>query len=325
VPARRACAALVLGGLAFATGTPSLAAEPTTTQAAVATCQGLPVTIEATGGSVTGTPGNDVIAVSGSLTAVDAGDGNDVICVVGNTGLVTVVAGPGPDSVDTSAAGAGTAATLGPGADRFTGGLQSDRVTVDGDGSRDVVSTGGGGDRLESTDGTPVDADLGPGPDLLLYQVHRGDAPSHFDLGARRGRDLVVLQGHTDLRVDLRTHSLRRQGVRSTIHHTEDVRAVGDDVLLRGDSDRNRLWVVGCTVDLYGRGGSDDLRQGSWAGFPPPTCRRHRARLFGGRGDDALRGLSGNDLLIGGAGLDTAYGAGGVDRCVAEKRLTCER
>jgi Ca2+-binding RTX toxin-like protein len=47
--------------------------------------------------------------------------------------------------------------------------------------------------------------------------------------------------------------------------------------------------------------------------------------LFGGGGNDALRGLSGNGLLIGGAGRDTAYGAGGVDRCVAEKRLTCER
>ena len=61
--------------------------------AQAATCQGQPATLEATGGDVVGTPGPDVIVVSGSLTRVDAGDGDDVICVVGNTGKVTISAG----------------------------------------------------------------------------------------------------------------------------------------------------------------------------------------------------------------------------------------
>jgi Ca2+-binding RTX toxin-like protein len=296
-------------------------AAPTST-AEVATCQGRPATIEATGGDVVGTAGPDVIVVSGSLTRVDAGDGDDLICVIGNTGQVTIAAGAGADSIDSTAAGYWTEATLGPGADHFLGGLQWDMVTTAGDASPDTVTTGGGHDQLVVTPGTPVDADLGPGPDRVIYRAHRGDAPSSLDLGARRGRDLLVVEGRGDLHVDLRRHVLLWRGIRTTVHHVESVSGAGDDVVVLGDGDDNFFYLTGCNVDLYGRAGRDVLSQN--ARRQPPGCQRRRARLYGGSGDDELLGSAGDDTLIGGSGRDTAHGRRGIDRCVAEVRSECE-
>jgi Ca2+-binding RTX toxin-like protein len=111
----------------------------------------------------------------------------------------------------------------------------------------------------------------------------------------------------------------------STLRHAENVGAVGNHVVIRGDGDRNTFSAAGCRVDLYGSGGDDRLSQVTPNGQGPGSCSTRGARLNGGPGDDLMRGYSGNDLLIGGPGRDTAYGAGGTDTCAAELRLTCER
>ena len=81
--------------------------------AQAATCRGLTATIEgAANASITGTAGDDVIvAPYGSFGFVNAGDGNDVVCVVPGDALsdyedlpsFTVQAGEGVDIIDSTA------------------------------------------------------------------------------------------------------------------------------------------------------------------------------------------------------------------------------
>ncbi len=85
-----------------------LAAAPTAVHA-VATCRGLAVTIEGQPNTtISGTPGDDVIlAPYGSSGSVDAGAGNDVVCVVPDVSVpgelyaptYPVHAGPGEDTI----------------------------------------------------------------------------------------------------------------------------------------------------------------------------------------------------------------------------------
>ena len=133
------------------------------------------------------------------------------------------------------------------------------------------------------------------------------------------------VEGLVDLQVDLHGHTIRQNGVTTTLHHAEDVQAGGKHVVLRGDGEDNSFTAIGCQVDLYGAGGDDRLSRWPTTSIGVEPCRPQRARLYGGRGADHLRGFSGDDRLVGGAGQDVAFGAGGNDRCLAEKRQKCER
>jgi hypothetical protein len=145
--------------LALVLGASALTLLPTTTAHAAGTCHGQPATIEASSGDVTGTPGNDVIVVSGTVRYVDAGAGDDLVCLVdtvklpGRNRQIFVASGAGDDQVDASAAGAETSIRLGPGADSFLG-----------SGYRDYVQVG--------TAGASLAAPGDPGP----YDVSTGTA-----------------------------------------------------------------------------------------------------------------------------------------------------
>lgn len=132
----------------------ALLTAPGAQAAAATTCQGKAVTIDGTGNaSVTGTPGDDVIAASLGAT-VTALAGDDTICVLPGTATTptSVDAGEGSDSVDTSTlpVGAVVTTTLGAGDDTYTGGGGADQVTSGSAGQPN-------GDRLA----------LGPGDDVL--------------------------------------------------------------------------------------------------------------------------------------------------------------
>ena len=119
--------ALVAGAL--------LVPPPASATAAGETCQGRPATIVGTGPDVVGTPGDDVI-VSGTSMFVDAGAGNDLICLTGPN-YVHTDAGPGDDVVDASVTTAvnpetSTSTDLGTGRDRFLGSPINDGVFSDG-------------------------------------------------------------------------------------------------------------------------------------------------------------------------------------------------
>ena len=215
---------------------------PTSPAHAAASCHGVPATIEASTGEVTGTSGNDVIVVSGSLTGsvtlVDGRAGDDLICVVGLTAPLTLRSGAGNDTIDASAEGSLVFAFLGPGVDTYVGGPQSDQVDASGNPDHVVISTAGGRDYVAATGGSAT-VDTGPGADSVSYGVSPGGRPSSLDLGT--GHDWLGVEGLVDVLVDLRGHTVRQNGVTTAMHHAEDIYAGGKHVVLRGDGERQHL------------------------------------------------------------------------------------
>ncbi len=328
--------------LALVLGTSAMTLLPGSTAHAAGICLGHPATIEASSGEVAGTPGNDVIVVSGTVKYVDAGNGNDLICLVDTAQLsrgnrIFVTTGHGEDEVDASTAGAKTSTSLGPGADSFTGSDFDDYVVV-GDWSASLeepgeqgpytLSTGTGKDHVLAQPGSVIDADLGRGADAVGLGSVEGGAASHVDLGA--GRDTVTFAdeweeegaGETSLKVDMVRDTARWHGVTSVVIGVEHVQGTARRVTVRGDAGPNDVRITGCDVMLKGRGGDDDLSI-STSGAPdiqPFACRSGEARRAnGGGGDDWLRGGRKHDVLVGGPGRDKVHGGpAGHDVCIAE-------
>lgn len=165
---------LALAGLALVTT--GLSATESAHAAAPSTCQGLPATITADGGPVTGTPGDDVISTTG-VVQIDALAGHDVICAE----VGTIYAGLGNDSVlSTAIAASSMTVHLGQGDDAFTAAHGNNTVDPQpGDSlGRDRIFTGDASDTVFS--GVPTEAnldevDLGPtGADALSVVLPAG-------------------------------------------------------------------------------------------------------------------------------------------------------
>ena len=190
-----------MGTLVLAT-----AVQTPTSAQAVETCQGKPATVVATGpGLIQGTDGPDVIVAGAG--GVDAGSGDDLICLVGAPEYAFADAGPGNDVVDATAA-ENFFVLLGEGADTYLGGTGRDTVngggwehSVDGippalDTEPDVISTGGGDDSVNS--GLRGSANLdtivtGSGDDIIFMAevVPHG----HLDVGGGRNSIFWELGG----------------------------------------------------------------------------------------------------------------------------------
>jgi hypothetical protein len=321
---RRTALALVLGASAT-TLLPGSAAHAATT------CRGLPATVEASSGTVVGTPGNDVIVVSGTVTSVDADEGDDVICLVDNHKLgdyrtwLVVDAGAGDDVVDASEAGAKSDTVLGLGADLFSGSAFRELVQVGGVAD---VSTGSGKDGLSVGPGAVVRARLGAGDDTMGFDTSYAGPGSEFVMGG--GRDRLVVEdvwdspgaGETSLVADLTKGFMEWRDVRSTLRGAEDVSAVARRIVVRGSSRANRFFSLGCDVTFRGRAGDDffSMKTIGILDTQPFTCSAEEVRrAFGNRGDDYLGGGRSHDVLIGGPGRDKAHGGpAGDDVCIAE-------
>lgn len=141
---------------------------PLPAEAAPPTCEGQAATIVGTPGlPIVGTDGNDVI-VADDATGVDARAGDDLVCVTGDSGTVT----------------------LGPGADVFRGGPSSDWVRAEPEGGVfvDDIATGAGYDWIEVTG-----VRMAPG--------------ARIDGGAD-GASLILAPGSVHLAVDARTREM---------------------------------------------------------------------------------------------------------------------
>jgi Ca2+-binding RTX toxin-like protein len=305
--------------LALVLGTCVMTLLPSGTARAASICHEQPATIEASSGDVEGTPGDDVIVVSGTVRSVGADEGDDLICLLdtvklgGGHASLWIVAGAGDDVIDTSAAGAKSYTILGAGSDTFLGGPFHDSVNVGASGGSDSeqVSTGAGKDSLSVSD-------VDPGP------------AGTFDLGA--GRDSVYVAddyefpgatGDLSLVVDLVAESMTWRGVTAVLRDTENFSGLARRIVVRGNAEDNRVVTTGCQVTLKGGKGDDRLsiRTSRFLDEQPFTCRAGDLwRAFGNGGDDHLRGGRQHDVLIGGPGRDVADGwSGGHDRCVAER------
>jgi Ca2+-binding RTX toxin-like protein len=334
--------------VALALVAPVIAFMPTPTSAAdtTATCHGLPATIEAAEGDVTGTDGDDVIVVTGKVRRVDAKGGNDLICLVDTSKLegfhiyIYIDPGAGDDIVDASAAGARTSAGLGPGEDSFIGGARADSVFVGdrlslgevpaGPAGPFHVTTGAGNDYLAAMPAAIVDAHLGRGNDHVIFpQNFPLSAGSEIDFGA--GEDSILFEDDHDtsradhaLLVDLNAETASWHGVKSIVRDAEDIGGYARRVRLVGNREDNILMGHGCDVLLKGGAGDDHMYLSSAREdatpyldqcSPPP-----RMRAKGNAGDDYFQGGWRHDVFIGGSGFDSAFGGpGGHDRCDTEK------
>jgi Ca2+-binding RTX toxin-like protein len=304
---------------------------------AASSCLGQPATIEASSGNVEGTPGNDVIVVSGTVKFVNAGDGDDLVCITDTTKPPSVNTGAGADEVDASGAGTKVNVGLGPGPDSLVGSAYADYVQVGtvgaslevpGDPGPYEVTTGGGKDYLIVAVGAVVDADLGRGADGLYFRAAEGGQPSHVDLGP--GQDSAMFEddwenagaGETTLRVDLRRDLMEWHGVTSVLLGAEDVRGTARRIRVRGDEGPNRFFSFGCDVVFRGGAGADTTTMKTIGIYDtqPFDCKPGDVRrAYGNAGDDFLGGGRSHDVLVGGPGRDKAHGGpGGDDVCIAE-------
>lgn len=310
---------------------------PLATAHAAATCLGQPATIEASSGNVQGTPGNDVIVLSGTVKFADAGAGDDLICVTDTTKPPIVSTGAGADEVDASAAGTKVNVTLGPGPDSLAGSAYDDYVQVGtggaslaapGDPGPYDVSTGGGKDTLIIEVGAAVHAGLGRGADGVLLRTVEGSPPSYVDLGP--GQDGAAFEdeweqpgaGETTLRVDLRRDLMVWHGVTSELLGAENVRGTARRIRVRGDDGPNRFFSFGCDVVFRGGAGADRTAMKTIGIYDtqPFDCKPGEVRkAYGNAGDDYLGGGRSHDVLVGGPGRDKAHGGpAGDDICLAE-------
>src|SRR4051794_22937791 len=138
------------------------------------TCAGKPVTIVAASGTTVGTPGDDVIEVDEGAVVVDAGDGDDTVCLDYSVDTVT--------EVDLGAGRNTVAVEEGPGltAKRIVAELAYNRISVNGREfrvlgmqdayltARHVLVTGTSQDNHVETTGCTSDLTGGAGHDVFV-------------------------------------------------------------------------------------------------------------------------------------------------------------
>ena len=332
---------LAVGGLTSATGSSAYAIE---------TCFGMTPTIVTTPGEgeFMGTEGDDVI-VDNHGRWISALGGNDAICSVGSG---SVDAGDGDDQVTVLDAEKGNLTFLGLGSDVYIGSDADERVstgTYDAtdmlggvEGDVDTVSTFGGDDRVHSLAFGYANADtvdLGDGDDSA--RIISGEGAS-FAVAGGEGDDVVdfeLFRVNADTTIDLEAGTVEigapagallpgfenasasdsRGAV--TLRGTDgpnELSVIAKDALVLGLGGRDHLAVSRCGSVARGNGGSDVL-ESAYQG-----CAKDPIALYGGAGNDSLRGRSGPDILIGNAGHDKARGGKGRDRCQAEMEAACE-
>lgn len=301
--------------LALALLTPTASAG-----AAEETCQGRTATIVGTPhGQVAGTPGDDVIVTYGDYT-VDAGDGDDLICVRPVVGglVIEVDAGAGDDSVVSEGELNHTDTDLGPGRDSFVG--------------------GGGMDTIEASLDDTIVADAGD--DFLNYSIARGEPlPAVIGTATMTRNDgwIKVVAPGRRLTIDGTSGkvSLAGEVVTTFAVSPRMLFGVAQRVTLVGTPGFDRLGTAACgTSVLRGRGAGDEIVALGDRATPNRSCRNRRMLAFGAGGNDdidgtnfadVLRGGSGKDDISGARGTDLAVGGPGRDRCVAERERRCER
>ena len=307
--------------------------------------------------------GNDEVLAGGSFPTgqaddVELGEGDDILEVAdydgatgsGLTAASRLVGGPGTDDlrvvVAEGSAGAAVDVDLAQRKVRIDGAVlaqgwvefESTRVTdeplhdwdldeatsvgsvrIRGSAGPDRVILGVGGTR------PPLNAALGGGNDSISVFSSLLRRRSSLDGGP--GRDLLsVFENGAPARLDLaaglyttgdRADRVRVLRFEDAVLDSYGSTGQGRATTLIGTRGPNRL-AAACGV-IKGGGGNDVL------GVAPRFRGCTSFRVEGGYGADRLGGTPTNDVLIGGPGRDLAIGRAGNDRCVAERRVECER
>ena len=298
----------------------ALMAPTSGASAAEETCQGRTATIVGTPhGRIVGTPGDDVIVTYGDYT-VDAGDGDDLICVRPVVGglVIEIDAGAGDDSVLSEGETNNAFTDLGPGRDSYVG--------------------GGGEDRIEASLDDTIVADAGD--DFLNYSIARGEQLPSLVGTTSMSRDegwIKVTAPGRRLTIDGSSGriSLEGQVVTTFAVSPRMLFGVAQRVVLVGTPGFDRLGTAACgTSVIRSRGAGDQIVALGDRATPRRECRNRRMLAIGGGGNDSihgtkqadvLRGGSGNDRIRGSRGTDAVDGGPGRDDCDRERERRCER
>jgi hypothetical protein len=185
----------------------AVSALPGAPSYAVETCHGSSATVVPDAeGNLVGTSGADVIVAHGGQR-VDAGDGDDLVCLVADDLGVEADAGPGDDTVDATRSSDFSVVSLGAGQDSFLGtgpgedwvwGAAPEGLGDDGlnplDTERDDIKTGDGDDRVFSGSLGAVNLDsIGTGRGDDRVQLVGLDHAVSLDVGAGRNTAIVTL------------------------------------------------------------------------------------------------------------------------------------
>ena len=197
-------------------------------------------------------------------------------------------------------------------------GLPGSRLSYVGTAGADITNIGGG-------DVTGVD--LGAGDDqVVIRPVGR---LSGVVTGGTGTDQVTVTASH--VRADLRDGVLSTRAGHddATITEVEDFSAEAAQLAtVHGTPGPNHLAVNACRSLVRGGGGADRIASSTsrsrYSQCHDVPRRRIDVRLYGGPGDDVLRGSSVPDHLYGGPGYDTADGGRSHDVCRAEHRISCE-
>jgi hypothetical protein len=246
---------------------PFLALVPLPAAHAATFCQNRVPTIESSGGTVTGTEGDDVILLTGPAT-ISALGGDDLICAVGAS---TVDAGSGADSVLLDGTSTDpVAADLGAGRDRLVLGQFGTEPALTGD-----VQAGSGRDTLALAAGKRVDADL-DGGNIKVRQ------PSVFTSLTIGGfEDVEATAPRVNVLGDERANIVLTYSCHAGVHA-----GAGDDrvEVTRLQATRQPPCPTGQHARYFGDAGDDGLF--GW---------KYSDRLVGGPGHDIADGDRGRD------------------------------
>lgn len=251
----------------------------------------------------------------------------------------------------------------GPMNDTIDGSTATAKLEVVGGGGRDLIKGGSGKDRLRGSAGFDTIyggagndyVECGGEADLRRKQFEYGWGQDGDDYiydcnvaGPGRGDDEVDFgnAGYIDLFV---TYADVAGGIEWTYEDGEDPvtgGAAGDDRIegygvilgMAGGGGDDVIWDER-TEEVYGNAGDDVIRTGyhvipitdllvsGGAGddlLVDVSADGYDSVMYGGAGNDVLRGKGGEDLLVGGAGNDQAWGGPGEDTCGAEVVHSCE-
>ncbi len=271
------------------------------------TCNGKVATIVGTtGGTLTGTSGDDVIVGQGAFTyTVNAGNGNDTICT--GAGNDVINAGSGDDWVH---AGEGNNQLIGDnGHDTLRAGAGND--TIDAGSGDDVIEAGAGTNTILGGNGNDTIV-TGAGNDTI--QGGSGDDTINAGEGNNtitgdNGNDTIVTGTGTD--------TINAGSGDDTVDAGE-----GNDTLI-GENGNDILLGGGGNDQLDGGSGNDRLEGGD--GNDTLIGQNGDDTLLGGTGNDTLTADIGNDFLDGGPGTDSLSGGTGTDTCRnGETNTGCE-
>jgi Ca2+-binding RTX toxin-like protein len=229
-------------------------------------------------------------------TGTVQGTGGDDVIVGGHD--TKVVAGSGEDTV------CGTGGQV-------DGGAGVDSVEVRGIDHEEFMTL---------TDLEHLDVDLAVGIDGV--RLKWTETPAELSGSINGGDDTDIVTARAEhVTVDLQKGRIKLgPGASLTVGGFENAGAFGRRARLRGDDERNYLYISGCDIAARGGEGRDRL----WVPRKKVVGDCDGALLRGGSGNDKFRGTPRNDVLVGGPGRDVADGNAGIDTCVAEKEYDCE-